>query len=408
MNSKSFAFRIMAWLTASLFYSYSLAVISAFQNAAIDIQQGLSISNSLFASIISANLISYSLMQIPVGILLDHYSLKKLSSYAISIFSACCILLGLTDSYWVVITARIIMGITAAFGVLGAFKISSEWFDSKQFATLAGLTVSLGMLGATYGNSHMQVITELYNYKVWFTYAGVFGLILTASSILFISNKHPPIGDIKSLSDIKYDIQSVLCNKSSMILILYAMLMYTPFLIFKDTFGNSFLEAHYNLARVDASSLINQILFASLLAAPLLGIISDHMGRRLPLLKICTISTLVLLGLLLSKLTQPGVTVFLFGFSSWGFLITYTIFKETHSPKIVSTGLGVMNSLNMLGGVILSPLIGVVIDKAPEVVNAINENNVFTYAFVLLPIVISLSLPLLWRIPETHCQQIIK
>ncbi len=407
-QQKSFILRVAAWLTASLFYFYSQAAITAFQSASTEIQQGLNISNALFASIVSTNLIAYSIMQIPVGILLDHYSLKKLSTYSIAAFSLCCLALGITNNYWVVLLARLIMGITAAFSVLGAFKLSSEWFESQYFATLAGLTVSLGMIGATLGNSQMQYIVQSGNYKTWFIYAAIFGFTLTGSSLLFICNHFSPSGELKSIQHITDDIKSVLCNKNSMVLIIYAMLMFTPFLIFKDTFGKVFMQTHYGLDQQSASALVNQLFFASLIAAPLLGVISDKMGRRLPLLKICTSLTLVLLILILTKITTADLTVFAFGFTSWGFLIAYTVFKETHSPKIVSTGMGVMNSVNMLGGVVLSPTIGFMLDIIPIYSPSIPVNELYTNVFICLPIMILIALPLLWGIPETYCRQLAK
>jgi MFS family permease len=407
-QKKTFALRIAAWLTASLFYLYSQAVITAIQSASTEIQQGLQISNALFASIVSTNLIAYSVMQIPVGILLDHYSLKRLSTLSIALFSLCCLALGITDSYWIVLLARLIMGVTAAFSVLGAFKLSSEWFDSQYFATLAGLTVSLGMIGATLGNSQMQHFIETINYKAWFIYAAIFGFALTTSSLLFICNKFEPSGELKSVHHITDDIKSVLLNKNSMILIIYAMLMFTPFLIFKDTFGKVFMQIHYGLDQQNASALVNQLFYASLIAAPLLGIISDKMGRRLPLLWICTAATLTLLILLLTKLTTADLTVFSFGFTSWGFLIAYTVFKETHSPKIVSTGMGVMNSVNMLGGVILSPVIGVLLDLIPNYAPNMPISEVYTYVFICLPFMALIALPLLWGVPETYCRQLVK
>ena len=195
---------------------------------------------------------------------------------------------------------------------------------------------------------------------------------------------------------------SEMCIRDS----IYAMLLYTPFLLFNNL-GSMFLQTHYVVDKSAAASMVKSMLFASFIAAPLLGIVSDRMGRRLPLIKFCTIAVLALLLLMLAKVTPPQITVWLFGFFTWGFLIAYTIFKETHSEHIVSTGMGVMNSINIVGGIILAPIIGALIDVLPKAAK-LSQADTYFYVYLLLPAVVIAALPLVRKIPETYCQQVIK
>lgn len=406
MKCKQLIFSIFGWLTCSLFYFFAQAVMLAIAIAGQEIQSSLAVSQASFGLIISGYLLSYSFMQIPVGIMLDHFPIKRLLTIAIFSFTLGCYILSISSSFYIVLITRTLMGIVGAFGVLGAFKLATEWFDSKYFASLAGLTVSLGMIGGIVGTSMMEELTATLPYQLWFSQATAFGVLLTISSILFVDNRHPPSGSLKSIRHIQKDIKQVLMNTNSAILIIYAMLLYTPFLLFNNL-GSMFLQTHYVVDKSAAASMVKSMLFASFIAAPLLGIVSDRMGRRLPLIKFCTIAVLALLLLMLAKVTPPQITVWLFGFFTWGFLIAYTIFKETHSEHIVSTGMGVMNSINIVGGIILAPIIGALIDVLPKAAK-LSQADTYFYVYLLLPAVVIAALPLVRKIPETYCQQVIK
>ncbi|UTC24145.1 MFS transporter [Candidatus Comchoanobacter bicostacola] len=407
-NSKtpSLFITLMAWLTCSLFYGYSSSVISAITTASSDMQETLSISKFDFGIITSTFLLSYALMHIPVGIILDHYSVRKSMYYAIGGFTLGCAVISVSQSYHLVLFSRLMMGICSAFGVLGAFKVATDFLPRNLFATLAGLTVSAGMLGAILGTSFITKLNGLGSYQQAFSYYTYFGALLTLSAFIFIKDS-PKRKSSPSLNNISQEIQSVLCNKMSMQIILYAMILYTPYLMLKDTYGIEFFEQYYNTTKEQASEYMNLILIASVFAAPSLGIISDYLGKRLPLLKITGVLLFFLSAIIFTK-TIPAylsINVFLFGFCSWGFLIAFSIFKETHSEHIVSTGLGVMNSINMLGGIILAPLFGKALETIPNLFE-VTEMQAWKITFCILPLLILCALPMLRSIPETHCKQV--
>ena len=410
-NRKNSWLSFIAWLTSALFYGYHNAIISLINIASEDLINSLSISTTQFGFITVVYTTGYALMQIPVGILLDHFSLKKLMTTSLLTLSLGCIVLASTPSYYVIIIARILMGIAAAFSVLGSFKIASEWFETRLFATLAGLTVTLGYLGGM--NQPLVFLREHYQLSEMFLGLGVIGFILTLSSLIYVRNFYPIERKFQGMKEIVKDLKAVSCNWPSLVLILYAMLIFTPLLVFKDSLGVLFFKSYYGYTAASASTVMDSILIASMVAAPLLGIISDRMGKRKPIivaapfmLLACFLCILFRVDLLVAQSHLVVLMLFAaFGFITWGFLLSYSVFKETHDPHILSTGLGLMNSINMFGGILAVPIITSVIDILPIWLPGSTASDHYFYSFMILPIIVLMALPLLRAIPETNCKQ---
>lgn len=416
MNSyrKNSRYSILAWLTASLFYAYHNVIVSALNIASDDLIASLNITTTQFGLIPSLTIVGYAAMQIPVGIMLDHFSLRKLMGFSLALFTSGCVLLSITDSYLFILITRFLMGASAAFAVLGAFRIASEWFDENYFATLAGLTVSLGYLGGILGNKPVVLLSASYSIQSIFSLLGVFGFILTLISFIYIDNFSPIAAKRINLGQIASEIKSVGANAKSLGQIFYAMLIFTPLLVFKDALGVLFFKSYYNYDLETAADIMQIILFASILTAPVLGIISDRLGKRRPIIVATPFLLFVCLALILVRFDTiiPGNQIWLtallfalFGSITWGFLLSYTVFKETHKPELVSTGLGLMQTVNMAGGIIAVPAITGFIDMLSSHYPDIALEQQYFYAFMILPIFVLLAIPLLKHIPETNCKQ---
>jgi len=101
---------------------------------------------------------------------------------------------------------------------------------------------------------------------------------------------------------------------------------------------------------------------------------------------------------------------FLFGmgFFSAGFLPSFSIIKEINPKKANATALGFMNMFNSLGGVILQPVIGLVLDQVwnGKILNGSPIYSIGNYktALMAMPICFAIAILLLPFIKETYCK----
>jgi MFS family permease len=98
-----------------------------------------------------------------------------------------------------------------------------------------------------------------------------------------------------------------------------------------------------------------------IIGCPLLGYISDRLGRRKPVI---ITSALILLGCLAwilygrAGVLPPYVLGLVAGLVSGAAMLPYTIIKEANPPAVSGTATGVVNFLNFTFSALLGPVFG--------------------------------------------------
>ena len=139
--------RIAAWsllFIASLFYAYQY-ILRVMPNIMLsDITEQFNMGAATFGQFSGIYYIGYSLMHLPVGIMLDRYGPKKVMSGAILLSVA-----GLTPlifaSHWAYpIAGRLLIGVGSSAAILGVFKIIRMSFEEKLFPKMLSIAVTIG------------------------------------------------------------------------------------------------------------------------------------------------------------------------------------------------------------------------------------------------------------------------
>jgi MFS family permease len=148
--------------------------------------------------------------------------------------------------------------------------------------------------------------------------------------------------------------QSVLCG-------IIAGLLFLPTTIFDMTWGVRFLqEAHgfdYGAAVVRSAT----VPFGWIIGCPILGWLSDRLGRRKPVILGGACVTAACLAWILygpRGVLPPYVLGIITGFGSGAAMIPYTIIKEANPPNLSGTATGVINFLNLSLTALLGPVFG--------------------------------------------------
>jgi MFS family permease len=150
---------------------------------------------------------------------------------------------------------------------------------------------------------------------------------------------------------------------------LHRRLLFIPTTILAMTWGVRFLqEAHgreYDYA-VNVAALVP---FGWMIGCPLLGFISDRLGRRKPVI---FGGTILLLGTLAWVLygkpgAIPGPALgILMGIASGAAMIPYSVIKEANPPELGGSATGVINFLNFTFSAVLGPVFGARLVRSTE------------------------------------------
>lgn len=405
------------WGLAALFYFYEFFLQVSPSVMLPDLMSSFKVDAEAISLLTSLYFIIYSSMQIPVGILLDRYGPRHLVIGA----SACCALGSLifsrASSIHMAEIGRVMIGFGSAFAVISCLKLAANWFPLRRFAMLTGLTVTVGMMGAITGDAPLAFVVENIGWRHSMLLLAIVGAVLCFAAIIIIRDKpkayhateHTDNNPAPSLKGLLM----VLKSKQSWFASIYGGLMFAPTSVFAAAWGETFLEQLYKVSRPHAAGLVSLIFFGWAIGSPLCGWISDTLGRRLPTMYVGSIMALIVSSIMIYVPHLPiplmAVLLFCFGMFSSGFLSAFPLVREINPPRYNATALAFINTLNMLGGATVLPVVGwlLVRNWNGTMVKGSPVYSIADYhiALVFIPLSFLLALSFLPFIKETYCKE---
>tara|TARA_Y100000815_G_C13263385_1_gene470179 strand:- start:79 stop:1203 length:1125 start_codon:yes stop_codon:yes gene_type:complete len=351
--------------------------------------------------------IAYAAMQIPAGALLDHFGPKILLSLAALCCSVGTLLFALTHSFAILELSRFITGLGSSFAMLGTLVIAATLFPPHRFALFSGMLLTIGMLGAIFGEKPLALLLAAYGMRDTLLIFFVIGLGLSVLLFFSIYRKEKKLTTItKPFAGIK----QIFTSKQSWAVAIYGSLIYGTTATLGAIWGVSFLRITYGFSNPQAAGYISMIFVGWAVGSPVFGLISDSLRKRKPTLYLSALLSFIVLSIILYyPHLHHGLLAILFiafGVTSSAFLPAFSIARELHPAEYSGTALGLMNMLNSLGGALIPPIVGIILEKnnpyAQDILHYTAKN--FKDALIILPIVLLVALLLVPYIKETHCK----
>jgi MFS family permease len=215
--------------------------------------------------------IGYSLMHLPIGIMLDRFGPRKVMSSCILLTVIGLLPLILADHWIFPIMGRVLMGIGSSAAILGLFKIIRMAFTEERFPRMLSISVMIGLIGAIYGGGPVSYMRDVLGYQMVIQILAGAGIVLAGFTYWMI----PEVKD-SSEGTVSGNIKEVLSNKRVIWSCLCAGLMVGPLEGFADVWGSAFLKQVYNF-----DSLPSMIFIGMCFGAPLLSFIADKIENYL-------------------------------------------------------------------------------------------------------------------------------
>lgn len=415
---KNGPYAIFMYLIAAGFLFYEMGVQTSPSVMTADLMRDFGISAVGLGIAMGAYFISYATMQIPVGLLLDRFSLKKLLSFAVALCVLGAFAFAVAEHVIWLGISRFMVGIGSAFAFVSVLIVSMQWFSKKYFALLVGLAQLLAAIGALLGEAPLASLVHTLHWRPAMQSITIAGGILLLLTLIFMrdypesqktqavqSEKKEPM--LKSLTTISQ-------NKQTWWLALYAFALWAPVTAFAELWGVPYLVAVYHVTETAAAFAVQMIWVGLAVASPILGWWSDHVKRRCSLL-----SLFAGMGVLSSAIAimVPGlsfgwmkVMLFIFGMATAGQILSFAVVRDINRPSVVATGIGLNNMAVVLGGVVFQPLVGWLLDTfsaRDAMMGGVPLYSAHAYRLALLVVPICFLLGFIasyFGIEETYCE----
>jgi sugar phosphate permease len=183
----------------------------------------------------------------------------------------------------------------------------------------------------------------------------------------------------KALGAVFKNPQSLLCG-------LLAGLLFIPTTIFDMIWGVRFLQEAHGFGYVSAVMRSAAVPLGWIVGSPLLGFISDRIGRRKPVIVGGACVLLACLAWILYG--RPGIfppysVGLVAGLASGSAMLTYSVVKEVNPPQYSGTATGVISFLNFTFSALLGPVFGWILQEVYEGDPAGLEHYQMTFRFLL-------------------------
>lgn len=391
---------VIAWLFGLVFYFLDYVVRSAPAVMIPELVNNFSTTELKLVSLIGTYYYTYSTCSLIAGIALDKFGGKKsLFAGALTLGIGC--LLFLASAYSGGVVGRLLQGAGCAFAFPGCVYLASKGFSSKSLATAVGFTQCIGMLGGTAGQFVVGPWVEQgVNIDTFWLWSGII-TVITAFCLFFVTPgekqaEAKPGENVKKVGYLEpYKI--VFKNPQSWLCGLISGLLFAPTTIFAMTWGVAFFQKDKGFLFHGAAITSAMVAFGWVFGCPVLGFITDKIGRRKPVLIGGAI--LMILSFLqlvyLPEIYPAKISMFIFGLGSGAAMIPYSIIKEANPDYVKGSATGAINFITFGVTTLVSPLFSRWFGKSLDASSGemhFQHSILFWIAGIVLAVLISLLL----------------
>jgi MFS family permease len=360
MGSRLPVAAVGAWLLVAVYYFYQYALRSAPSVMMPELTEAFGVNALGVSAIVGMFYYGYSPFSLVAGAATDRFGARRIVPIGAALVGIGAILFG-TGNVAAANVGRFLQGAGGVFALVGAVYLITKNFPVSLAASFIGATQMFGMAGGSAGQFLVgPIIKGGLPWNQFWIYAGMVGLAISACLLMFLprearaSSAGGVASAMRSLKTVFVNPQSILCGFIS-------GLLFIPTTIFGMTWGVRFLQEARGREYDTAVTLAATVPLGWMIGCPLLGFLSDKLGRRKPVILGGSAVMLAVLAWILygdpAIFRGPAVGILL-GIASGAAMLPYSVIKEANPPELGGSATGVINFINFTFSALLGPVFG--------------------------------------------------
>jgi len=339
----------------------------------------------------------YALEQPLVGYLTDIFGSRRIVGFWSLIATLGCVLFGLAPTIGWATIGRGLIGFGVGGVYVPAMKAFSQWFRKKEFATITGLFLASGNLGAIVATTPLAWMSGVWSWRLSFLIIGGITLGLALATFMFVrdystvkysQNNESPLQSSKSVTSWGSTL-SVLSSLRFWVLAALFFGFFGTYYTFQGLWATPFIMSILKFDSLRASGLNMLIPVGFILGAPLSGLLSDRVFRSKVDVLLCLLIIMTGIWMILvlgsHTIATGGMIVLLLamGGIAGGFATNLWAFvRETTPCSILGLTSGLLNPFPLLGPAILQGWTGAIVNRLDRV-NGLYPPTAYKNAFTV-------------------------
>jgi MFS family permease len=317
---------------------------------------------------------SYVAVQIPTGLLADRFGPRRVLSMGAAICAAGTLLFALAPGVAWANAGRLAIGAAGGVAFVSMLKLASHWMPPRRFAFVSGIALFTGVLGATLAGVPLRAAVESFGWRaVMGASAAVTAMVAIAIWLIVrddptergYASYHPEPNARGQGRGIASLLREVFAYRNTWLLFLAGGGFTSLVLTFPGLWGVPYLVTVRGFTPTQAAATASTMLIAWSVASLGFAPLSEHLRRRKVVMLPGLGVTLAIWSLVVfAPLPSAALVAALLAaaISSAAFVVTFAFAKESVPAHLAGTASGVANMGVVMGGMVMQPLVGVILD----------------------------------------------
>jgi sugar phosphate permease len=363
---------VLASFVLSFFHRTAPAAITG------ELTQAFAINSAVLGTLAATYFYVYTLLQVPVGVLADTLGPRRILAAGSLVAGIGSLAFALAPTWEVAAAGRTLVGIGVSVAFIAILKVSAVWFPASRFATLNGVTMFVGNLGAVIAGAPLAWIVAQTSWRTVFVGLALLSTALGLATWWKVRDRpeqmgfapvHAPLppGAAEASIHWTHALRRVLANPATWPGFFVSAGIAGSYLAFAGLWGVPYLVDVHGMSRVTAAQHTSVMLLGVAIGSLVVGIVSDRTGSRRGVMRVYALLYVLswLPCLLHVQWPLPATLAWfaLMGIVTPGFTLAWTIAKEVNHPRHSGIATSVVNTGTFLGTGILQPLVGWVLDR---------------------------------------------
>jgi MFS family permease len=358
------------WAPLAGFFFFQFLIRVSPGIMAEDIERHFGVTAAEFGDLVSFFYIGYAALQLPIGMLLDLYGPRYIGAICICLLGVGTILLGTSSLWSLALVGQLLIGMGSSGAFISAAQVVRSYFPERRYTMLIAITVTIGLIGAIVGCRPVSYLVEAMGWQHTLLALGSISIAL-AGIILGVVKNPPRIEKNHNHLKLLKTCWSDFIKHRIVLVAIFGALMGGPLYAIAGGFGSSYFFQGLGISKDNADFLPSLIFIGMATGGPILGWIGEKYRAYRLITQLCAIGMAVSLALIFT-LGQSlsggafyaviGTLLFLVGVLCNYQVMVFSLVVLNTSKDVSGSMIGIVNTVNMLGGPVFLSLIGRILE----------------------------------------------